>query len=241
MKILTEYKDKKEPNTLTAMSTYGLSIKDFTPGEAVGIYLKQLYPDTIILIEQLLKSRNVEKLIKVGDKWKKKTTYYPAHPVTLKYNDVQYKLYSLDDWKTTHQDPKDQIKTRTERHPILQEYLDKRKEYVINAQAIKQQSRFATLYKDYPELEILTDEVLDAFINTNAKAYEIYPASDDRYDKLLAYMQVKYYMDNGFEPTRELPEDLEIISFGDLTYMNDIVYKCKYSSNSIDKILQDVV
>ena len=217
MKILTEYKNKENKD---AISTYGLTIRNFKPGEAVGIYLRELYPATMDLINDLL---------------------YFKHPLTLKYEDVQYKLYSLDDWKCTYQDPKDQIKTKTDRHPILKAYLDKRKEFIINTQAIKQQNRFATLYKDYPELEILTDEVLDAFINTNARAYEVYPASDDRYDKLLAYMQVRYYMDNGFEPTRELPDDMQIISFGDLTYMNDIVYKCKYSSNSIDKILQDVV
>lgn len=217
MKILTEYKTKENKE---AISTYGITIRNFRPGEAVGIYLKELYPATMDLINDLL---------------------YFKHPLTLKYNNVQYKLYSLDDWKTTYQDPNDQIKTKTERHPILQEFLDKRKEYNINLEATKRQDRFKSLYNDYPELEFITDETLDIFITRNARAYEIYPESDDRYDKLLAYIQVKFYQEHGIEPTRELPDDLQIISFGDMTYLNDIVYKCKNSSKDIDTILQDVI
>lgn len=217
MKILTEYKTKENTN---AISTYGITIKNFRPGEAVGIYLRELYPATMDLINDLL---------------------YFKHPLTLKYNDVQYKLYSLDDWKTTYQDPNDQIKTKTERHPILQEFLDKRKEYNINLEATKRQDRFKALYNDYPELEFITDEALDIFITRNAKAYEIYPESDDRYDKLLTYIQVKFYQEHDIEPIKELPDDLQIISFGDMTYLNDIVYKCKNSSKDIDTILQDVI
>ena len=217
MKILTEYKTKENTN---AISTYAITIRNFRPGEAVGIYLRELYPATMDLINDLL---------------------YFKHPLTLKYNDVQYKLYSLDDWKTTYQDPNDQIKTKTERHPILQEFLDKRKEYNINLEATKRQDRFKTLYNDYPELEFITDEALDIFITRNARAYEVYPESDDRYDKLLAYIQVKFYQEHDIEPIRELPDDLQIISFGDMTYLNDIVYKCKNSSKDIDTILQDVI
>lgn len=217
MKILTEYKTKENKE---AISTYGITIRNFRPGEAVGIYLRELYPATMDLINDLL---------------------YFKHPLTLKYNDTQYKLYSLDDWKTTYQDPNDQIKTKTERHPILQEFLDKRKEYNINLEATKRQERFKSLYNDYPELEFITDEALDIFITRNARAYEIYPESDDRYDKLLIYIQIKFYQEHDIEPTRELPDDLQIISFGDMTYLNDIVYKCKNSSKDIDTILQDVV
>ena len=217
MKILTEYKTKENKD---AISTYGITIRNFRPGEAVGIYLRELYPATMDLINDLL---------------------YFKHPLTLKYNDTQYKLYSLDDWKTTYQDPNDQIKTRTERHPILQEFLDKRKEYNLNLEATKRQDRFKSLYKDYPELEFITDEALDIFITRNARAYEVYPQTDDRYDKLLAYIQVKFYQENDIEPTRELPDDLQIISFGDMTYLNDVVYKCKNLSKDIDIILQDVI
>ena len=217
MKILTEYKTKENTN---AISTYGITIRNFRPGEAVGIYLKELYPATMDLINDLL---------------------YFKHPLTLKYNDTQYNLYSLDDWKTTYQDPNDQIKTKTERHPILQEFLDKRKEYNINLEATKRQDRFKSLYNEYPELQFITDEALDIFITRNARAYEVYPETDDRYDKLLTYIQVKFYQENDIEPIKELPNDLQIISFGDMTYLNDIVYKCKNSSKDIDTILQNVI
>ena len=217
MKILTEYKTKENKE---AISTYGITIRNFRPGEAVGIYLRELYPATMDLINDLL---------------------YFKHPLTLKYNDIQYKLYSLDDWRTTYQDPNDQIKTKTERHPILQEFLDKRKEYNINLEATKRQDRFKSLYNEYPELQFITDEALDIFITRNARAYEVYPETDDRYDKLLTYIQVKFYQENDIEPIKELPNDLQIISFGDMTYLNDIVYKCKNSSKDIDTILQNVI
>lgn len=217
MKILTEYKTKENKE---AISTYGITIRNFRPGEAVGIYLRELYPATMDLINDLL---------------------YFKHPLTLKYNDTQYKLYSLDDWRTTYQDPNDQIKTKTERHPILQEFLDKRKEYNINLEATKRQDRFKSLYNEYPELQFITDEALDIFITRNARAYEVYPETDDRYDKLLTYIQVKFYQENNIEPIKELPNDLQIISFGDMTYLNDIVYKCKNSSKDIDTILQNVI
>ena len=217
MKILTEYKTKENKE---AISTYGITIRNFRPGEAVGIYLRELYPATMDLINDLL---------------------YFKHPLTLKYNDVQYKLYSLDDWRTTYQDPNDQIKTKTERHPILQEFLDKRKEFNINLEATKRQDRFKSLYNEYPELQFITDEALDIFITRNARAYEVYPETDDRYDKLLAYIQVKFYQEHDIEPIKELPNDLQIISFGDMTYLNDIVYKCKNSSKDIDTILQNVI
>lgn len=230
MKFLTEYRSKDEPKTLEAISTYGLSLKDFKQGEAVGIYLSELYPDTILLIERLLSSYTKEyyknnKLVKV---------HYRAHPVTLKYEGKLYILHTIDEWKHTYQDPKDQIKTKTDRHPILEAYLEKRKAYIETKQALKQKERFYILYKEYPELEQLSDEVLDTLITSYSKAYDCYPDSDNRYDKLLTYIQIKYYIDNNIEPLRDL-EELGIISVGDETYLEDINNKL---SNNVDKLLK---
>lgn len=230
MKFLTEYRSKDEPKTLEAISTYGLSLKDFKQGEAVGIYLSELYPDTILLIERLLSSYTKEyyknnKLVKV---------HYSAHPVTLKYEGKLYILHTIDEWKHTYQDPKDQIKTKTDRHPILEAYLEKRRTYIETKQALKQKERFYILYKEYPELEQLSDEVLDTLIASYSKVYDCYPDSDNRYDKLLTYIQIKYYIDNNIEPLRDL-EELGIISVGDETYLEDINNKM---SNNVDKLLQ---
>lgn len=210
MKILTEYKNKENTK---AISTYGMTIRNFRPGEAVGIYLRELYPATMDLINDLL---------------------YFKHPVTLKYDNVQYKLHTIDEWKHTYQDPKDQIKTKTDRHPILEAYLEKRKAYIESKQALKQKERFYILYKDYPELEHLSDEVLDTLITSYSKVYDCYPDSDNRYDKLLTYIQIKYYIDNNIEPLKDL-EELGIISIGDETYLEDINNKM---SNNVDKLLQ---
>lgn len=201
MKILTEYKTKENKD---AISTYGITIRNFKPGEAVGIYLRELYPATMDLINDLL---------------------YFKHPLTLKYNDTQYKLYSLEDWKTTYQDPNDQIKTRTERHPILQEFLDKRREYNLNLEATKRQDRFKTLYNDYPELKFITDEEMDLIIHNYAPLFQMNVDYEDPFEKMQAYIQLKFYIDNEFKPDVIPANEEMIITFGNELYFEDLIYK----------------
>lgn len=200
MKILTEYKSKEEPNTFKALSTFGITIKDFKPGEAVGIYLKTLYPSTIDLIESLL---------------------YFKHPLTLKYENVQYKLHSLEDWKQTYQDPNDQIKTKTDRHPILKAYLDNRKEYNEQKLAKSLTNQYQIIFDNF---KLPSEQEIDSFLQDLAPLYEVDVDYSDNLSKYRAYIQIKYYLEHDFEYSRPANAAF-IMPIGNETYLEDLIYK----------------
>ena len=200
MKILTEYKSKEEPNTFKALSTFGITIKDFKPGEAVGIYLKTLYPSTIDLIESLL---------------------YFKHPLTLKYENVQYKLHSLEDWKQTYQDPDDQIKTKTDRHPILKAYLDNRKEYNEQKLAKSLTNQYQIIFDNF---KLPSEQEIDSFLQDLAPLYEVDVDYSDNLSKYRAYIQIKYYLEHDFEYSRPANAAF-IMPIGNETYLEDLIYK----------------
>ena len=200
MKILTEYKSKEEPNTFKALSTFGITIKDFKPGEAVGIYLKTLYPSTIDLIESLL---------------------YFKHPLTLKYENVQYKLHTLEDWKQTYQDPDDQIKTKTDRHPILKTYLDNRKEYNERKLAKSLTNQYQIILENF---KLPSEQEIDSFLQDLAPLYEVDVDYSDNLSKYRAYIQIKYYLDHDFEYSRPANAAF-IMPIGNETYLEDLIYK----------------
>lgn len=200
MKILTEYKSKEEPNTFKALLTFGITIKDFKPGEAVGIYLKTLYPSTIDLIESLL---------------------YFKHPLTLKYENVQYKLHRLEDWKQTYQDPDDQIKTKTDRHPILKAYLDNRKEYNERKLAKSLTNQYQIIFDNF---KLPSEQEIDSFLQDLAPLYEVDVDYSDNLSKYRAYIQIKYYLDHDFEYSRPANAAF-IMPIGNETYLEDLIYK----------------
>lgn len=205
MKILTEYKDKNDTKVSSAdLIQDWMTIKNFKPGEAVGIYLKQLNPKTINLIHDLL---------------------YFKHPITLKYGDKQYKLYDISEWTCTHQDPKDQIKKVTERHPILIDYLNKQQEERGYKEKRKLKHRYESLYLEYPELRNITDEEMDLIIHNYAPLFQMRVDYDDPLEKMRAYIQLKFYIDHEFKPD-VIPADEEmVITFGNELYFEDLIYK----------------
>lgn len=200
MQILTEYKSKEEPKTLQAELVYGKTIRNFRPGEAVGIYLKEIYPSTVDLIESLL---------------------YFKHPLTLKYNDEQYKLNTLDDWKVTYQDPKDQIKTKTDRHPVLQAYLDNRKEYTESKKAESLRDQYEIIFDNF---KLPEDHEIDAFLQDMAPLYEVDVDYTDSLSRYRAYVQIKYYLEHDFEYSKPANAAF-IMPIGNETYLEDLIYK----------------
>ena len=205
MKILTEYRNKDDMKIMNAdLIQDWMTIKNFKPGEAVGIYLKQLNTKTINLIHDLL---------------------YFKHPVTLKYGEKQYKLYDISEWCETHQARNDQIKQKTERHEILVAYLNKQQEERQYKEKRKIKQRFETLYMDYPELRDISDEEVDLIIHNYAPLFQMSVNYDDPLEKLQAYIQLKFYIDNEFKPD-VIPADEEmIITFGNELYFEDLIYK----------------
>ena len=223
MKILTE-------NTkldLNAESVFNYTkLNDFKRGEAVGIYLHNLYYHTIDLIGLLL---------------------YYKHPVTLKYEDKQYKLYTKEDWTQTFQDPKDQIKTKTVRHPILQEYLDRQK---AQRELLDAKRKYEKEQEALSNYTIIDEPEVDRIVRPLARLYDIDVDYEDQLSKTEAYYQILYYLDNDIPYTNPAPvvsfedekifninmfkintdptiQDLDVESFGDLTYFDDFVNKNK--------------
>lgn len=200
MKIITEYKDKDVPQTKDAIYINAISIKDFNRGEAAGIYLRDLKYNTICLIESLL---------------------YYKHPVTLKYGDKQYKLYTKDDWRCTYQDPKDQLKTKTERHVILEEYLNKRKEAreFKNTKSLRAQYNMLLEFCDFPD-----NEELEAFLRDTAPLYDVDVDYEDNISKYRAYIQLKYYLEHDFEYSNPANK-VEVLAIGREDYLENIIYR----------------
>ena len=224
MIIISEYKisneQKQRYEKQNIRFAYGYEDYTIKSKEAVGFLLKDLYKSTIDLIEKLL---------------------YFKHNVTLKLDDKVYKLNTLDDWKYTIQSPKDALKTRTQTHPVYQAYLDKRREFLN-----KQRAMQITIKNQYI-LDTYKDHNIDeAFLNAFKFRYQIDYDPESMPDKLNAYNQLKFYIDNNIEyespapviPYDETPfatmvdtsylsqvEEPDIESYGNETFLEDVVYK----------------
>lgn len=185
------------------------------PKESVGVLLDTMYKSTIELIERLL---------------------YYKHKVTLKLDNKTYILNTLEDWKYTCQDPKDQIKTITYKHPVYQIYLDKRKEYFDKQKAIKRSKNLEMIYTycvDIPE-----DEILESFLRNYAPLYQVDVDYTDTISKLTAYTQLIYYIEHNIE---QIPRPNEEILVGDNTLLEDIYNSVQNHTKSVDLILKDVI
>lgn len=224
MIIISEYKipdeQKQRYEKQNIRFAYGYEEYQIGSKEAVGFLLKDLYRSTIDLIERLL---------------------YFKHNVTLKLDDKVYKLNSLDDWKYTIQSPKDALKTRTQTHPVYQAYLDKRREFLNKQRAIKIKTKNQYILDTYKDHNI--DE---KFLDTFRFRYQIDYDPESIPEKINAYNQIKFYIDNDIEyespapviPYDETPfaqlvdtsylsqvEELDVESYGNETFLEDVVYK----------------
>lgn len=193
--------------------------------ESVGILLDTMYKSTMDLINDLL---------------------YKKHNVTIKYDDKTYKLNTLDEWQVTHQSDKDMLKQVTYRHPILQIYEEKRREYFEKLRIAKRKSQYEELSESYGIANIPSEEEIDGFLKAFAHLYQVDVDYSDHLSKLKNYYQIMFYLDNdvpyanepiGISPADEpmfrpemfqtIPyeEPIEIESFGDEIYLEDYVYK----------------
>ena len=223
MKILTEniFKDTNAEDVFNYKE-----LKQFNRGEAVGIYLHKLYGHTMDLIGLLL---------------------YYKHPVTIKYNDKQYKLYSKEEWIQTYQDPNDQLKMKTTRHEVLQLYYDKLQQHKSYVRDYRKLDKERDMMANY---NIVDEPEIDRIVRPLAKLYDIDVNYDSMVSKTVAYYQILYYLDNDVpyaNPAPVIPvddenmfninmfkintdqtiQDLDVEYFGDITYFDDFVNKNK--------------
>lgn len=205
---------------------FAYGYEDFTvhKNESVGIILDTMYKSTIDLIERLL---------------------YKKHQLTLKYGNETYILNTLDDWKCTEQSKKDILKQVTYKHILYQTYLDKRNEYIENQKELKLKEQYQIIYENF-DIELPDDEELDNFIRTFGYLYQLDVDYSNRMSKLQTYYQLKWYLEHDIPYVNEplsididdeqmfdrsmfkIPsyeEPIEVISFGDQTYLEDFIYK----------------
>lgn len=211
MKVISEYKLTQEQiknyRDKGYEVYYGYEKPTIKAGESVGILLDNMYKSTIELIDNLLHRKTKSK-------------------ITLKYNNKTYTLSTPEDWEYKWYEDH---KWNRYRHPILEEYLIKRSEYFENKKIDKAKEHMDYILEFYNEK---IPEDLDVILNNFAKLYDVDVDFESLESKLEAYMSIKYYLENDIEYSRDIlgqsPDEepiFEGISFGDETYLEDILYK----------------
>lgn len=211
MKVISEYKlsqeEIKEYRNKGYEVYYGYENPKVKTGESVGILLDTMYSSTIDLINALLHRKVKSK-------------------ITIKYKDKTYKIQTPEEWETKYYEDHRWFR---QQHPILQEYYEKRAEYFE-----QKKLESATTHMNYV-LEYFNQEIpedLDIILNNFAPLYDIQIDYESLESKLLAYASIKYYLDNDIEYSRDVlgrnPDEesmFECVSFGDETYLEDMIYK----------------
>lgn len=251
MLLIYETKLSKEDEQRYKEKNYRVaSIKNkpiIKAGESVGIVLDTLDRKTMNLINEILfrndscrpntyktnESGDLQLVIKETKNFKKSKL---INKLTLKYKDQVWHLTSMTDWKYNHQSDTDQIKTKTTYHPIYRAYLDRLKMYRDN----RKKSKLRQLYKQY-KVDVPVEE-LDNYVAAFAYLYDINVDLTNTLDKLQAYQQIQFYQENEIPYINERvisPDDepmfagkfniqyeepIEIISFGNETYLDDFIY-----------------
>lgn len=153
-----------------------------------------------------------------------KALYYKK-PIKIIFEDKEYKLNTLEEWKSTTGYGR---QAKTFKHPLLQIYEDQRREYFDKQKQkrIEYQTQQATQGVTLPEEEV------KRFVEQFHYLYDIEVDFNDTASVYLAYKSIQFYVDNDIEyanPPQSTEDEFpfEIISFGDLTYMEDFIYKNK--------------
>ena len=177
----------------------------------------------------------------------KDISYYlhTKHKVIVRYKDKDYRFYTPDDWSRTFQDPKDQLKTITiscELKQLFDEAYKEYKEAQIKKQKYWEYRRIADTFTDMPEISEI-DRVLNAY----SYLYDITYDPESLTEKLNAYTQIKYYLDNDIPYCNERPLDMqdepmfEIIYIGNSNLFEDLIYKGQQNTQKINEILHNSV
>lgn len=213
MKVISEYKlsqdQIKEYRDKGYEVYYGYENPQIKYGESVGILLDTMYASTIDLIATLLHRKVKSK-------------------ITLKYNDKTYNISTPEEWDYRYYEDH---KWYRNQHPVLQEYYNKRNDYFEQKKLIKAKENVNYIL-EYFNQEIPED--LDILLHTFTPLYDIQVDYESLESKLLAYASIKYYLDNDIEYSRDIlgrePDEesmFDCVSFGDETYLEDMVYKNK--------------
>lgn len=188
---------------------YGYENPIIKTGESVGFILDTMYKTTIDRIVSLLYRKTKSK-------------------ITILYQDKQYSLMIPEDWEQKYYDQSNHKWIKIQ-HPILEAYLGKRAEY-FEELALKKAQDSTSIMLEYFNQEIPND--LEQFVRAFAPLYDINVDYESTDEMLRAYANIKFYIDNGIEYSRDIigqepgeGNPFEVISFGDDTYLEDYIYK----------------
>lgn len=211
MKVISEVKLTKEQIANYVEKGYevyyGYENPYIKQGESVGFILDTMYKSTIDTIISLLYRKHKSK-------------------ITILYEGKTYTLSTPYDWQHSYKENNKWYKIQ---HPILQIYLSKRNEYFekLDLETAKNKTE---IILEYFEHKVPDD--LEQFVKAFAPLYEIDVDYQSLDDKLKAYASIQYYLENDIPYSKEVKgiDDseeamFETISFGDLTYLEDMIYK----------------
>lgn len=210
MKVISEYKltqeQIKQYRDKGYEVYYGYENPSIKPGESVGILLDTMYTSTINLIENLLHRKTKSN-------------------ITLKYKDKTYNISVPNEWTHKYYEDNHWI---TIEHPILTMYKEKRADYFEQKQIEKDKENTEYVLEYFHNV---LPQDLDVILDNFSKLYEV-TYEDNLQSKLLAYASIKYYLENDIEYSKDImgcnPDEepmFECISFGDESYLEDMIYK----------------
>lgn len=172
-------------------------------GEPVGFIMETFLPSTIRLMEHLI--------------------YRKTRSIITAKIDNDVVRVDKENWKNTYYNDKTR-RWYSIKNKVLEIYDEQQKIRKQNREDWKKKQRTIALGN--------IPEDLDNILNAFARLYEVDYEPEDTESKLRAYQQIKYYLDNDFEYSRDilgqLPNEekmFETISFGNETYFEDKVYK----------------
>lgn len=228
---LKEYRDKGYHLLLECKSKKTDVLKKIPKGAAIIVDFEidnnTLYKPMIDIIDTIL-YRNDHSRRRFYSKRYNKWINLPSndkHNITIKYKNLskeQSRLCTTTDWKFSYQSDEDVNRTKSYKHPVLEDYYSHVSDY------FEQKTRDCR--KDYynrvvKELKIKPDEhEIEHILNTYARLYGISISQEDNIGRLRDYMQIKFYIEHNIEPDYLPDEDVEL-SIGNAAMLDDFIYK----------------
>lgn len=154
------------------------------------------------------------------------------HPVNIKLGDKTWKHITKEEWRYSYKDDKTR-RTYTIKHEVLLLFETKREEYFEKVNRAKAKDNYNRVTNAlYPNGEP-TEQELESFLDTWAKAYDIEFNRDDKLDMLNKAASIHYYLDHNIDIANPGTEP-DVVYVGDENLFEDMVYKSNESDHKLN-------
>lgn len=172
---------------------------------------------------------------------------YLKKPIKIIASDgTVYKLQTKEDWKQTY---REDGRYKSSKHTVLMEFEQHRSEYYEKVNAVKAREVYDRAVEDITD----SPEHIEAFVRALAPQYKIQVDYSNSVELCTAYKSIKFYYDNNipygldknevftrgvidpddthyfnssmFDTSNNFYDTFEEESYGDLTYLEDMIYK----------------